>query len=298
MFTVMNESVGGFRSESARGNFLRAFDVAMASWPDRTDHRVDTRFGQTAVSMAAGPGDRAPLVLLQGGGSTVAAWGPFVDVWRQERPVIALDTVWDAGRSEQTRPVTDGADTARWLEEVLSGLEIGRVHLVGYSYGGWIALNHLVESPARLLSVTAIEPPGAITGLPARAWWEMLRMLTGDERRYRSYLTWVRGGRLPESAMLDMLLSAKADFIQRGSPRPRRLTIEQWRTIRTPLQITLGGRSALVPTQKAAAVVQRHAAQADLRVLAESSHAVLVDEPQFVTDQVRDFTRRHDRVTQ
>jgi len=290
----MVESVGRFKDDASRERFLSAFDRAMAAWPARVDHRVETRFGSTVASTVRDSGDGAPVVLLQGGGSTVAAWAPFVHSWSAARPVIAIDTVWDAGRSIQTRPVADGADAAAWLDEVLAGFGVDHAHLVGYSYGGWLALNQAVHRPERLRSVTAIEPPATITGMPIAAWWRMLRMLFGDERQYRSYLAWVRGGRLPESDMLELLLAAHAGFAQRGSPRPRRLTAEQWSNITIPLSVVLGGRSRFIETSAAVATLRRDASEADVQVMPDASHAVLVDEPDHLIDSVRRFTSHHD----
>lgn len=292
----MTELVGSFTDDSSRAHFLSAFDKAMAGWPEHIDRIVETSFGSTMASTTRRSGKANPVVLLQGGGSTIAAWARFAEVWQHDRPVIAIDTVWDAGRSVQSRPLTDGADAAVWLDETLAGLGVDHAHLVGYSYGGWVALNQAVQKSDRLRSVTAIEPPGTITGIPAGAWWRMLRMMLGDERQYRSYLAWVRGGRLPESAMLDVMLAARTDFVQRGSPRPRRITTQQWRKIRTPLNVVLGGRSRFVSSRTASAVLHRDAPQAEVQVLPEASHAVLVDEPERLIDGFRRFAQRHDGV--
>lgn len=267
----------------------------MKAWPEHADRFVETSFGSTMVSTTRQAGDATPVVLLQGGGSTAAAWAPFAEAWSRDRLVIAIDTVWDAGRSVQSRPVTDGADAAIWVDETLAGLGVERAHLVGYSYGGWIALNQAVHNPERLLSVTAIEPPGTITGMPIAAWWRMLRMLLGDERQYGSYLSWVRGGRLPESEMLDVLLSARTDFVQRGTPRPRRITKRQWRDLAIPVSVILAGRSRFISSNAATAILRRDAPQADVEVLREASHAVLVDEPARIIELFRQFAQQHER---
>ena len=43
-------------------------------------------------------------------------------------------------------------------------------HLVGFSYGGWIAMNQAIRAPGRVASVTLLDPAG-LTKLDARFWW-------------------------------------------------------------------------------------------------------------------------------
>jgi pimeloyl-ACP methyl ester carboxylesterase len=53
-------------------------------------------------------------------------------------------------------------DTSQWLDDVLAALDLDRAHLVGLSYGGWLALNQARRSPDRLASITSVDPPGAL----------------------------------------------------------------------------------------------------------------------------------------
>ncbi|MFV0533740.1 MAG: alpha/beta fold hydrolase, partial [Cumulibacter sp.] len=165
----------------------------------------------------------APLVLLQGDGSTAAIWTNLAATWTQNRPITAIDTIWDAGRGLQPAPIPDGAHAAAWLAEVVDGLGYDCFHLLGYSYGAWLALEFASRHSDRLHTCTAIEPPAAIAPIPLTAWWRILRMIVGGERAFRSYLSWVRGGVLPDAASLELLLSAQRDFTPRGSPPPRAL---------------------------------------------------------------------------
>ena len=43
-------------------------------------------------------------------------------------------------------------------------------HLVGLSYGGWVAMNQALRAPARVASITLLDPAG-LTRLDARFWW-------------------------------------------------------------------------------------------------------------------------------
>lgn len=287
------DDVGRFRDNEAEERFGRLLRSAMATWPAHRDRTVNTSFGVTAFTETVDSGEGAPLVLLQGGSSTPALWAELARGWSHDRPVIAIDTIWDAGRGIQCRAVPDGAASVTWLNDVLDGIGYGRVHLLGYSYGGWLALEYAAAHSERLLSTTAIEPPMAITGMPLCAWWRMMRMLVGGERAFRSYLSWVRGGGLPSGEALELLVSAQTDFVRRGSPRPRRLTDEDWQRIVSPLMILLGVDSKLVPARAAAHASER-SRDADVHVIPHAGHAVPTDQPATIAALVRDFLARVD----
>jgi pimeloyl-ACP methyl ester carboxylesterase len=45
---------------------------------------------------------------------------------------------------------------------VLGALHLSGVHLVGLSYGGWLALNQVHRSPNGIASVISVDPVGAL----------------------------------------------------------------------------------------------------------------------------------------
>jgi pimeloyl-ACP methyl ester carboxylesterase len=57
-------------------------------------------------------------------------------------------------------PIGNGLDLARWLGELLSALSVDRAHLVGCSYGGWLAVQHEIHSPGRATTITLLDPAG------------------------------------------------------------------------------------------------------------------------------------------
>jgi pimeloyl-ACP methyl ester carboxylesterase len=88
-------------------------------------------------------------VLLAGSGGNALMWFRHVSALGERHSVYAVDTMGDAGHSIQRVPIRDGNDGAAWLRELLEGLAIPRAHLVGCSYGGWLALHHAIHAPAR-----------------------------------------------------------------------------------------------------------------------------------------------------
>lgn len=157
--------VGRYVSDAWRDRYFAACDAVFAlGAPAIAEQDVETSFGTTHVYRYE-PDDpaarsRTPVVLVHGAGSCSAMWYPNTPTLSAERPVYAVDTPGDPGRSVQREPIHQPERAAQWLDETLDGLGLDRVHLVGTSYGGWLALNQAHRGPERLASVTLLDPGG------------------------------------------------------------------------------------------------------------------------------------------
>ena len=157
--------IGHYVNDTLRDRYFAACDALYAMGTRaRFETDVETSFGTTHV-YRYGPADpagesRTPIVLIHGSGGCSAQWYPNTPALSAERPVYALDTPGDPGRSVQREPMWQPERAAQWLDEALDALALDRVHLVGSSYGGWLALNHAHRKPGRLASVTLLDPGG------------------------------------------------------------------------------------------------------------------------------------------
>jgi len=113
---------------------------------------LDWRGGRTWYRIA-GDGGRAPLVCLHGGpGSTHHYFAPL-ERMALERPVVLYDQL-GCGRSEG--PEDTEWSLALFLEELdalRDHLDLGRVHLLGTSWGGMLALEHALARQDTLWSL-------------------------------------------------------------------------------------------------------------------------------------------------
>ncbi len=150
---------GGWRSVDAEARFRAMEDELWAEqWPVPPQALdVDTQYGLTRLYRW--PGEGTPLVFLHGMGATSLAHTPYVKRLAG-RACIGIDTIGDVGRSVPTEPPEDADALAVWLDETLAAAGIDGAHLVGTSYGGYLALNLAVRRPARVAAVTLIEPGG------------------------------------------------------------------------------------------------------------------------------------------
>lgn len=97
--------------------------------------------------------DDPPILFLHGSGPGVSAWAN----WRLNLPALAAEFRTVApdivGFGFTTRPAGITYDLATWkshLGDFLDALGLGRVHLVGNSFGGALALAFAVEFPERV----------------------------------------------------------------------------------------------------------------------------------------------------
>ncbi|WP_431042459.1 alpha/beta fold hydrolase [Streptomyces sp. P1-3] len=272
--------MGRFTGVEARGRFLDAYDRAMEHWPSPREERdIETRFGSTRVHVH-GEGDGIPLVLLPGQNATPAVWASSVAAFAEGRPVLAVDRVGEPGYSSQTAPIRTADDTAAWLEEVLTGLGADRAHLVGHSYGGWVALNHAVRAPGRVASLTLADPVGALAPLrPGFVLGAVAALLSGSERFQRRWFTRLVGdpGESPEAAEAQtrVVLEAMRGYRGRLIP-PRRIGDEELRSVTAPVLLLMGGDSRATDARRAEARARRLLPDARTEIVRGAGHAIPV----------------------
>lgn len=116
---------------------------------------------QTAVAQVWNQADKGqpgePVVLIHGSGDTDPAF-----VWQHQRPLAQLHPLLVVTRPGYgSRPITPRGNVEQDAREIGELLEqAGGAHIVGYSYGGSVAMIAAAAArPALVRSLTVIEPP-------------------------------------------------------------------------------------------------------------------------------------------
>jgi pimeloyl-ACP methyl ester carboxylesterase len=99
-----------------------------------------------------------PTLFLHGAGFT-RMWLPFHEELAGSLDLIAPEHP-GYGETEMPEWLDGFDDLVIHYHDFLDALELDRVHLVGYSLGGWIAAEFAVFYPDRLKSLTLITPAG------------------------------------------------------------------------------------------------------------------------------------------
>lgn len=297
--------VGGFKTPEDRAHYYELYDrFVERHWPvDRVELDVETDFGPTHVRRSGG-GDGNALVLIHPTSGSSLGWHSFVGPLAKNHTVYTPDTIGTIGRSVQTAPVVSPQHLALWLDQVLDGLELDRVHLLGYSEGGWIAALHasLTDRPDRIASLTLIEPGGAIEQVPRRTLAAMIfragRTLTASDKpqAIRSFNRWLNGDIELSDDEVELVLAAFQTFRQK-LPSPKRLEDDELQRITTPTLLLLAADTRIYDPAKVADRASRLLTNVEIETTPNAGHGLPFQYPAETTNRVLTFIEPQRQVT-
>ncbi|MEU6413816.1 alpha/beta hydrolase [Microbispora sp. NPDC046933] len=275
------------------------YEEILGRWPVASDRlRVPTREGETFV-IVSGPPDAPPLVLLHGSTTNNAMWMGDVATWARHYRVHAVDLIGEPGLSAPSRPPLGSDAYALWLDDVLEGLGLSRVSLVGASLGGWMAVDYAIRRPGRVERLALLCPGGIGRQKASFAVRALVLLLFGEWGR-RRVLTMVMGdapsGSEPRlAAYLDYAAQISRHF------RPRREKLPVFGDgalggLTMPVLVILGGRDVMLDSRDTERRVRRAVKHATIRFLPDAGHG-LRGQAEPVLAFLRESTASDGRVT-
>ena len=292
--------VGHFRSEEGRNEYAASYAAAMGQLPEPTRTMdLDTDFGTVRVYefFSARTRGSTPIVLLPGRTSGVPMWEANLPDLAEERTVYALDALGDAGMSVQTRRIGDAADQAAWLDQALARLGEPKVHLVGHSFGGWLAANYAARYPERVATLSLLEPvfvfevlrwqvyvksiPASLPFLP-RSWREAMLADFGGAEEID-----------PDDPVARMISDATEHYAAK-LPLPQRLSKEQLRSLPIPVYVAMAADSSMHDSAAAIRVAQDNIRDLRIRNWPGATHSLPMEFPDSLNRELLDFMAAHD----
>ena len=225
-----------------------------------------------------GSGDGPPIVFIHGFGADLNTWMfnqlALAERWR----TIALDLPGHGGSTKALAGPIESTGLAADIDRFLAALEVDRVHLVGHSMGGAIALQFGSWQPDRVASLTLIASAelgaeinaafidGFVRMERRREAQEVLRLLVDDPD-------------LVSRAMVEDVLRYKrldgvADALRRLAAEwfPQGIQCADWselvKCLPTPVQIIWGRQDQIIPVAHAEAL----AATLPVHILDHAGH--------------------------
>lgn len=296
--------VGHWTSEEGKEVYARSYAAAMEELPTPSVVRdVPTSYGTVRVYEFVNQDqrDRTPVVLLPGRASGVPMWAENLPALLAERRVFAFDALGDASMSVQTKPLEDAADQAAWIDEVLSELHLEQAHLVGHSFGGWLAANYALKYPQRVATLSLLEPVFVFQGLTWQMWIEIsafmiLRMVPVLGDRLGNALNQEIGGAddLDLDDPMTRMITAGMKHYSTNLPPPTQFSGEQLRALTVPVYLALGSASAMHDATKALEVAEQTVPDLEAKIWPEGTHSLPMEVEGPLGRQVLSFMAAHE----
>lgn len=181
-----------FKSEQAKASLVEWFDKFRARLPPTESRTVPTRFGDAHV-LVGGPENAPAVVVLHGALASSAhalhELAPMLERFR----VYAVDVVGQSAKSADARPSVTNDDYGHWLADVLDGLSLQKVNLIGISWGGFVSIRFAKVAPERIERLALLVPAGLVKspmwkGFSKMGWPMTLFMMSPTEKRLRAFV--------------------------------------------------------------------------------------------------------------
>jgi 2-hydroxy-6-oxonona-2,4-dienedioate hydrolase len=145
-----------------------------------SSREVDTRYGRTHV-LVAGPEDAPPLVVFHGAMASSAHVLSEMQPMLEKFRVYAPDILGHSPLSADARPPMTGYGP--WAADVVAALGLDRTHVLGVSWGGFVAARLAATAPERVTRLSLLVPAGVVSG----HLWESIVKLAIPMAMYRLF---------------------------------------------------------------------------------------------------------------
>ncbi len=293
--------VGQWRSAEARETYLVTYREVMAGMPAAREWNVTTSWGTVHATLFPGPegSTRTPILLLPGWGAGIPMWRDLLPVLARERPVYAVDALGDAGLSNQSVPLEAPDANAGWISETLTALEAPPVHVVGHSFGGWLATDFALRHPGQTVSLSLFDPVQTFSSLK----WEVYLLAIPASipllpQSWRDAALARIGGNesIDHDDPLARMIDAGTKGYSSARDLPPQFTDAELGSLGVPVYVAMAGNSAVLSDPPGAV---RRAEELVPRVEASfwegATHSLPLEEPEKAGAVVLDFMNRHER---
>ncbi len=282
-----------FKSPQGMAKYMAAYDAVLALWSAPYEQLdIPTRFGCTHV-IASGKKDAPPLVLLHAANTSSTIWFPNVGALSEHFRCYALDILGNAGKSVSTHPMPTKPDCAEWMGQILDALRIEKAHLVGLSYGGWIALNFALHVPSRVGKLVMISPVSPFApfkkGFILRLLPSVILPIT-PVIAFGLQVQWSKGFRVQKEFMDQLVMAGKYCRLMQGAgPLPGVFTDDELRRINTPTLLLLGDKEVCFDPHAAWDRAKNLLPNVQGEIMPKVGHALTMEQPEIVNARILSF---------
>jgi pimeloyl-ACP methyl ester carboxylesterase len=261
----------------------------LAYWPlANTQFHLSTSQGDTFV-IACGPEGAPALVLLHGSAFNSVTWMGDVVTWASHFRVYAIDVIGQPNLSAPSRPAYDSESYARWLDDVMNGLNLKKATFIGISLGGWLALDYAIRRGDRVACLVLLCPGGV-----GREKNSMLKLvfvilpllLLGDWGRRKATAMMLGASLAPQSEATRAVGDFMALIFKHFRPnlaKVRRFSDAELQSLTMPVLTILGAKDAMIDSEETLQRLQATVSNLQVEWLPEASH-MLIGQAQVIDE--------------
>lgn len=162
-----------FKSKEGKEAILKLYNQKLESLNIIYSQKLlKTSFGNTNV-IITGKQENPPLLLIHGtGGCAPLALETFSEL-TEKYQIYAVDVMAQPNKSDEKRLNMKSLEYGKWLVEVINKLKLEEVTLVGFSFGGLVALKTLELNQTSIKQVFLVAPVYIVNGNPIVNLWKM-----------------------------------------------------------------------------------------------------------------------------
>ena len=237
-----------YKSAEGMKAIYEHFNGLLANWPVAVQKGfICNRFGKTFYILC-GDTSLPPLVLLHGLAVNSTSFIDSVEALSQHFCVYLVDFPGSAGFSEPATSIMQEQDTIDWLDETIRALETRKVHLLGVSFGAWLAANFCLHHQKKVASLHLVAPP-ALSGKAKLGVMSLFKMiwigLTLNETKADALcrMLCAKGSMADRNTVKAIFLGLK--WSRAFKDKGHKLDADLCKNLHTPLQIIAGREETL-----------------------------------------------------
>lgn len=267
-----------FKSKMGKEIVHQRYKEILALWPVNNDqYMVNTQYGKTFV-IESGKRGNPPLLLIHGSVSSSYCWIGDVKRLSETHNVYAVDIIGEAGYSDESRPSYESGAYAKWLEEVIKGLGLSQVSIVGLSLGGWMALSYATQYPKNVDQLILLCPGGISPERKSFIPKAIVYSLLGKWGS-RQITKMINGGTLPDvkDSGMTQALEYTALIGKHFNPRMGPLYIfpdKDLNRLTMPILVLFGEKDCIMNGQRSIERIEKHGHKVRSMLLKDTGHVV------------------------
>ena len=234
--------------------------------------------------------------------ATSVMWAPNIADFTNDYRVYAIDIMGQPSKSVPDQPIRNATDYVAWLTATLDGLGLGRISLLGMSFGGWVALRYAVAASDRVRHLVLLSPGGLLSIVRQFGLRAMLMVFFPTRFTVNSFMRWAgftdSPGESDAGPVLHLMhLGMKhfrmpKDTLRVNADAANPLSDDELRSLHMPVLLLFGDGEVIYGSAEALERARRLIPHVEGELVPGCRHDMCLSQSRIVDARVLDFLKK------